>query len=352
MSKDFILVDGSMGEGGGQVLRASLALSAALGKPFRMSGIRAGRPKPGLKRQHLTCVRAVRDICGAMVTGDEIGSMELSFAPGPVQPGEYRFDIGSGGSCTLVLQALLPALLTAKGKSRITVTGGTHVPFAPPFEFMKLSLFPLLEKMGPRLSASIQKAGYMQVGGGSVQVEIEPVFALSPLHICAEEAVKEIYADIYLHNIDKSVAERETETLLSPRSFQLGLEPGQVYLNRLCREQEEPEGSGNAVLVTLRHKDHATVCSEIGQRGRAAEVVARKAATRALRFRQSGAPVEEHLADQLIVPLALAGGGSFLTEKPTLHTTTCMELLPLFLPVTTGVEQKNDRQYLVSVQAI
>ena len=171
MNREYVLVDGSFGEGGGQILRASLALSMALGHPFRLINIRANRPKPGLKRQHLACVQAAQRICGAKVTGDVINSTEICFAPGTVQPGEYCFDIGSGGSCTLVLQALVPALLTASGPSRLTVTGGTHVPFAPPVEFLRDTLFPWLEKLGPRLSAHMDKPGFMQIGGGKITVE-------------------------------------------------------------------------------------------------------------------------------------------------------------------------------------
>ena len=174
MADDIITIDGSMGEGGGQILRAALALSMAQGRPFKLVNIRANRTPPGLRRQHLLCVQAARELCGADVEGDALGSLTLSFAPGPLKPGEYRFAVGTGGSVTLVLQALVPALLFADAPSRLTVTGGTHVPFAPPFEFMRDTLFPQLERLGPKLSAVMKRIGYMEVGGGRVEVEIVP----------------------------------------------------------------------------------------------------------------------------------------------------------------------------------
>ncbi len=347
MNKDYIVVDGSMGEGGGQVLRASLALSMALGRPFRITNIRAGRPKPGMKRQHLACVQAARDICGAEITGAGMGSTELTFAPGKVSPGEYRFDIGSGGSCTLVLQAVLPPLLTASGPSRITVTGGTHVPFAPSFEFLQQTLLPWLEKLGPRLSASLGRPGFMQVGGGSITVDIAPVPVLNrleQLEACACGELLGAEGRIYLCNLEANIAHREALALQSKEFATLGLTASDIHLENNYSKRKGPEGPGNAVLVSLRHAGGTTVCSGIGQRGHSAESVARQAADRALAFAKAEVPVERHLADQLIVPLALAGGGRFLTEKPSLHATTCMELLPLFTDIKVKVSQNTGQQ--------
>ncbi len=346
MQKQYVTVDGSLGEGGGQVLRASLALSMALGRPFRMVNIRANRPKPGLKRQHLACVRAAQQLCGAEVAGDSINSTEISFAPGPVRPGEYNFDIGSGGSCTLVMQALVPALLTASGPSRLTVTGGTHVPFAPPFEFLQDTLFPWLERLGPRLDARLNRLGFMQIGGGSISVEITPVPSLKPLEACTCGAFTGADGHIRLYNLEARIAEREKAALLAENLAPLGLQEEAL---RIETETHAAEGPGNALLVTVRRESGATVCAGIGQKGLSAEVVARRAADRAMSFLRAEVPVEQHLADQLLVPLALAGGGAFLTEKPSLHTKTCMEVLPLFMNITARAVQQNDKAWLITL---
>ena len=155
-----VRIDGSQGEGGGQVLRTSLSLSAAYGKPFEMLKIRANRDKPGLKRQHLTCVRAVAQICGAQVEGDEVGSMRLSFKPGKIKGGTYQFDIGTAGSVTLVAQTVIPVLLRAEEPSTVTITGGTHVPFAPIWEFFSETYLPELRRMGARVEAELEQCGF------------------------------------------------------------------------------------------------------------------------------------------------------------------------------------------------
>src|SRR5512133_1574470 len=178
-----ITIDGSMGEGGGQVLRTSLGLSLVTGQPFRIDNIRAGRPRPGLMRQHLAAVRAAAQISSAKVAGDEIGSRGLSFEPGPVRPGDYAFAIGTAGSATLVLQTVLPALMTASGPSRLKLQGGTHNPWAPPFDFLAKALLPLLGRMGPTIAAELIRPGFYPAGGGEFVVTIQPTPRLGPLEL-------------------------------------------------------------------------------------------------------------------------------------------------------------------------
>lgn len=347
MAAETIRIDGSMGEGGGQVLRASLALSMALGKPFHMKNIRAGRSKPGLKRQHLTCVQAAQRISCAEVSGAEIGCTELFFTPQRLCPGNYLFDIGSGGSCTLVLQALVPPLLTASGPSRITVTGGTHVPHAPSFEFMQETLFPRLEKMGARLSASMERPGFMQAGGGRMTVDFHPAEKLASFDACECSDFLSSDALVYLHNLELHIAEREISTLQKKPYESLGLSEEGIGLH----SSPSRRGPGNAVLVRVHHTDGITVCTGIGQRGDAAESVARQAGDRALAFIRAGVPVDRHLADQLIVPLALAGGGTFFTEKPSLHTRTCMDLLPFFTKVRAEASEQDGKRWMICLTA-
>ena len=331
MQAECIIIDGSMGAGGGQVLRASLALSMALGMPFRISKIRANRPKPGLKRQHLACVKAAQAVCGARVDGDAINSSELFFAPGAVRPGEYEFHVGTGGSVTMVLQALMPPLLLEKTPSRLTVTGGTHVPYAPPFEFMRDTLFPRLEVLGVRLTARMDSVGYMDIGGGSVTVDIRLAAETTLFHQGESGAWEGTEAVIYGHNLPEGIVEREIGVLLSDDHVSLGLTLETVRREDGSASFRSAAGAGNMVLVSVRHGRHTTVFGECGWRGRTAEIVARQACKRALDFIRAGMPIEAHLADQLLVPLALAGGGSFVAERISPHTRTCLAVVEQFM---------------------
>ena len=177
------MIDGSLGEGGGQILRTSLALSMLTGTPFRLTNIRAGRAKPGLLRQHLTGVEAAAAICSARTRGAELHSQDLTFEPHKVRAGDYRFSIGTAGSTTLVLQAVLPALLTASGSSTLELEGGTHNPAAPPFDFLSEAFLPLIERMGPKVTATLKRHGFFPAGGGRLVVRIEPVTKLQPLEL-------------------------------------------------------------------------------------------------------------------------------------------------------------------------
>ena len=342
MKDECIKIDGGMGEGGGQVLRSALALSMATGQPFRMFRIRANRPKPGLKRQHLTCVKAAQAVCRAEVRGDAVNSTELDFYPGAVQPGEYAFQVGTGGSVALVLQAVVPPLLFAGGPSRLTVSGGTHVPWAPPFEFMRDTLFPRLSALGPQLRAHMDRVGYMDIGGGSVTAEIipaGPTEQAEPGSFALEEggSFSGATAFIYAHGLPEGVVEREAAVLASRPYAALGLNEGNIEISQAGAPDSPEAGSGNMVLVKVCQGGFKTVFGECGWRGRSAEVVARQACKRALCFLRSGAPVEAHLADQLLVPLALAGGGTFVTERVTKHTQTCLDVIRLFTNAKTDV---------------
>ena len=337
-----IEIDGCMGEGGGQVLRIALALSMALGKPFHISGIRGKRSKPGLKRQHLACVKAAAAICSAKILGAEVNSTELTFLPGKVKAGEYRFEIGSGGSCCLVLQAVMPPLLVADAPSKLTVTGGTHVPMAPVFDFFQQTLLPCLEKMGPKLTTSINRPGFMQIGGGTVTAEIRPAEKLAPLDKCVSGEILSLKGSIISYNLDESIIERETVTLQSgflPKLSELDIE---MKSSRLT-------GRGNVVMLELTTTSGTTVASAVAQRGLAAEKVAASAMNRMNKFIRANVPVDVHLADQLIVPLTLAGGGRFLTEKPSLHTTTALAVVAMFTDIKSEIIQINPQAWEISI---
>ncbi len=322
LEKGMITIDGSQGEGGGQILRSALALSMLTGKGFCIEKIRAGRAKPGLMRQHLTCVLAAARICGGSVEGAAIGSRELTFAPGPVCAGDYHFPIGTAGSTTMVLQAILPALLAADSPSTIVVEGGTHNGMAPPFEFFERVLVPLINRTGARVTARLERPGFYPAGGGKIVVEVSPT--RTPRELVLLERGDEVArgVKVLVSKIPRHVGEREVRRA----SARLGVSPE----SGIIEEATSPVGPGNVVLVELSFAEVTEVVSSLGEVGKSAERVADEATEEARAYLAHGAPVGEHLADQLMVPLAALGGGRYRTTTLTPHSTTNMETIVAF----------------------
>ena len=333
-------IDGSAGEGGGQILRSCLALSLATGRPFRIRKIRANREKPGLLRQHLTAVEAAAEIGAAEVTGVAIGSAELSFAPSGVRPGSYRFAVGTAGSTTLVLQAVLPALALAGGPSEIVLEGGTHNPFAPPFDFLDKAFLPLIRRMGPLVEATLDRPGFYPAGGGRFEVRVEPVAKLVRLDLPERGEIKRRLARALVAGLPASIGHREVKAVRDLLSW-----------DRDSLAVEEVRGSpgmGNILCLEVESEHVTEVFTGFGQRGVAAEEVARGAVEELKIYLASGAPVGVHLADQLLLPMALAGGGSFRTQAPTRHTLTNIEVLKMFLDVE--IEAREVERELWSIE--
>ncbi|GAB6141255.1 RNA 3'-terminal phosphate cyclase [Methylosoma difficile] len=321
-----IELDGSQGEGGGQILRTALSLSMCTGQAVHIVNIRAKRQKPGLMRQHLTAVQAAAQVCGAEVSGDAIGSLELWFAPGVVRGGSYQFNIGTAGSCTLVLQTLLPALLSADQDSVVELTGGTHNPMSPPFHFLERAFLPLLQRMGVNVDLSLLRYGFYPAGGGQLRVQIKAGQVLQPLHLQARGERIENYAEALFAGIPFHIAGRELAVLKK----RLGWSDGQLLPKALERQQ----GPGNALLVTLVYEHVTEVFSAFGEKGVAAEKVADTLAKAVRRYLASSAVVGVYLADQLLLPMALAGGGSFTCTEWSQHAATNAEVIERFLPIT------------------
>lgn len=318
-------IDGSFGEGGGQILRTSLSLSLLTGKAFRIDRIRAGREKPGLLRQHLTAVEAAARAGGAKVEGAEVGSRCLTFVPGPVRAGGYRFAVGTAGSATLVLQTVLPALMLASGESTLTLEGGTHNPAAPPFDFLARTFLPLIERMGPRVKLDFERYGFYPAGGGCFRVAIRPVEKLTPLHLGERGEVVSRRILALVVNLPFHIAQREAETVAAR------LEWGPETIAK--RSAKESLSAGNVVMVEVGSAEVNEMFTGFGQRGVTAEEVAAGAANEALEYLSSTAVAGEHLADQLLLPMAIAGAGSFTAVKLNLHARTNMEVIARFLPV-------------------
>jgi RNA 3'-terminal phosphate cyclase (ATP) len=334
-----ITIDGSFGEGGGQILRTSLALSLVTGQAFRIQNIRAGRQKPGLLRQHLTAVEAAGRVGDAAVDGVLLGSKELVFKPGKVRPGDYHFAVGTAGSATLVLQTVLPALVIGNEPSSLTLEGGTHNPHAPPFDFLDRAFLPILNQMGPQISAKLERAGFFPAGGGRFTVEITPVERLAPLALQNRGESKGRSARAIISNLSPGVANRELKVV----SEKLGWPRECLHV-----EEVESNGPGNALILELAFENVTEVFTGFGERGVLAETVAERVIGEVRDYLASGVPVGEHLADQLLIPLALAGNGSFLTGKLSRHARTNIDVITKFLPAQFQAKS-NGNGYLISV---
>ncbi len=322
-------IDGSFGEGGGQILRTSLSLSLVTGKPFRIDNIRAGREKPGLLRQHLTAVLAAAKVGGAKVEGATLGSQCITFTPGAVRSGEYRFAVGTAGSGTLVLQTVLPALMLASSPSKVTIEGGTHNHAAPPYHFLERAFLPLVERMGPKFKMQFERYGFYPAGGGRFIAEIEPVISLSPVHIAERGEITSRKVHAVVANLPRHIGQREVETASGMLNW--GTETHSVEVTR------ESSGPGNVVMIEVRSNEATEIFTDFGRLGVSAEKVAQNAAREAREYLASSAAAGEHLTDQLLLPMALAGAGSFTALKLNLHARTNMDVIQKFLPVEFSV---------------
>jgi RNA 3'-terminal phosphate cyclase (ATP) len=336
-----ITIDGSQGEGGGQILRTALALSLVTGQPFRLENIRAGRRKPGLLRQHLTAVEAAATIGNANVTGAALGAKTLEFRPGIVTPGNHRFAVGTAGSATLVLQTILPPLLTANGISTLTLEGGTHNPFAPPFEFLARCFAPLIQRMGPRIELELRRPGFFPAGGGKFHARVEPVKQLQRFDLLERGPIRQQRARAIISKIPAQVADRELAVVRE----QIGWREDECRVESVTN----PVGPGNALLLEIEAEHVTEVFTSFGERGRSAEEVAGDACQAARAWMNADVPVDEHLADQLLIPMALAGGGVFRTVKPTPHSTTNAQIIERFLPVRIQYDAGGNATWKVSV---
>ncbi len=337
-----LTIDGSQGEGGGQILRTSLALALVTGQPFLLENIRAGRPKPGLARQHLTCVEAAMAIGQAEAIGAMLGSTTLEFWPGTVTPGDYRFAVGSAGSATLVLQTVLPPLLTAQGITTLTLEGGTHNPLAPPFDFLALSFAPMIRRLGPKLDLELRRPGFFPAGGGQFQARIEPVTQLTPIAVLERGDIRQRCARVIASRLPENVARRELVVIRE----RLGFQDDECAVEAVTNSP----GPGNAVIIKADAEHVTGVFSGFGDRGRLPEQVALEAVEMASAWLEAGVPVDEHLADQLLIPMALAGGGSFRTTEPSLHSTTNASIIRKFLPVEITFEPESEKVWRVVVR--
>jgi RNA 3'-terminal phosphate cyclase (ATP) len=336
-----IVINGSYGEGGGQVLRTSLTLAALLGEPIRIENIRAKRRRPGLQAQHLTGVWAIAQVCGAELEDADFGSLTLIFRPtSPPQAGEYSFDVaearkgGSAGATSLVFQTLFLPLALASGQSHLTIRGGTHVAWSPPFHYLQHVYLPTLAHLGLEARVEVGKWGWYPIGGGEMTAAIRgrKEGRLPGLNLTERGELKRLWGISATSNLPAHIGQRQkkrAEETLRKHDFDPQIE---------IVDAPSP-GTGTVVFLVAEYEHAVAGFSSLGKRGKPAEKVAEEACREFIAYHQSGTCLDKHLADQLILPLALASGASaFTTCEITQHLLTNVWVVEQFLDVRFEIE--------------
>ena len=345
-TQESITIDGSHGEGGGQILRTSLSLSALTGKPVEIVKIRAGRSRPGLQAQHLASVKAAASLCAAHLEGAEIGSGRLSFAPQAAPTaGVYHFAIGTAGATALVVQTVLTPLLFAPGASRVTVTGGTHVSFAPTADYLERVYLPTLARHGLIASLTSPRTGFFPKGGGMVMAEVTGAATPAPITMTERGDLIDLTVLVTTSGLPPTVAERGITTVRQ--------EAGRLPVEMAAEVREVASlGSGASVLLVAECEGGFAGFSAIGERGKRMETVAEEACRDFRAWWETGATCEEHLADQLVLPMALTAGESrWTTSRVTEHLRTVLWVVPQFLSVEATLTEKTDGSGLIILRA-
>lgn len=317
-----IEIDGSFGEGGGQIIRTALALSIITNKKIRIFNIRKNREKPGLLRQHLTALNAACEISSARVEGNFLKSTEFFFEPKKIKANKYHFSIGSAGSTTLVFQTLFPALFFANDESELIIEGGTHNSSAPPFDFLRESFFNVLAKMGMKINATIERYGFYPKGGGKIRFHITPIKALNEIELVDQE-IKKMEVISYISKLPDYIAKDEIEIV----SDKLSINKNNCYIKRV------DSGPGNVLVVKVIAKDLTNVFTSFGVQGIYRAKVAENVINQVKNFLSSKAVVDEHLADQLLLPMCLCKKGKYRTTNLTMHTKTNIEIIKEFIDI-------------------
>ncbi len=335
MSKT-IEIDGSFGEGGGQILRTALSLSCITGDTLNLFNIRKGRKKPGLMPQHITCVNAAAMISHAQVTGNEKGSMELTFSPEDVRAGRYMFDIGTAGSCSLVFQTLLPPLIFSGEPSNITIKGGTHVPFSPPYHYISGVFLPMLNRIGVEVESSIMRYGFYPKGGGEVSFRIQPIRQVKGMNLISRGALLFVHGLSGVSNLPVSIAERQKMSMIQ------NLQPVKADMQVI---EVSSHGQGTFVFLKGEYEHAPAGFSSLGERGKPAEAVGKEAAEQFIDFHNSTACLDPHLADQIVLYLSLAQeDSSFTTPRITQHLITNLWVIEKFLNVRYEIQGELDSE--------
>jgi len=339
-----VIIDGSQGEGGGQVLRTSLTLSVVTGQELRIDNIRANRSPPGLKHQHLAAVRAAAEICDARVKGDQLGSSEVKFKPGTVQAGEYRFGIPTAGSAPLVLQTILIPLARAGKPSRVTISGGTHVRWSPCFHYLAWHWFSVLREMGYQGELTLNEAGYYPQGGGQITARVEPARDLRGISLVDRGGLEHIRGLSAVSNLPEQIARRQRKRVVARLGAHFPLHDIKV------RELPSP-GKGTLILLLVEFAESQACFFSLGERGKRAERVADEAVDEVRAYLAGEGAVDAYLGDQLLIPLSLIEEESaFSVGRITSHLMTNAEIIKRFVDVVIRIEGEIGREGRVEVQ--
>ncbi len=328
-------LDGSYGEGGGQLVRTAVALSAITGRAVTIRNVRAKRDPPGLAPQHAAAVRAVAALSGASIEGVELRSRSIAFSPGAPARGSFRFDVGTAGSVTLLLQALLPFMIASGKPCEATVIGGTDVRMAPPLDYFREVLLALLARMGASVRLDERRRGYYPRGGGEVLVSVSPS-RLRPVAFDAPGAPRSVSGLAHVANLPEHIATRMRASALAQLASVPGLTP-----DIACRMlgPDDAIGQGGAIVAWARADGTVLGAGRVAERGVRAEALGEAVGLELASDLAAGAAVDVHAADQLLVYFALAGGGWLTTRAVSVHARTCMWLIEQFLPVRFEVSQ-------------
>jgi RNA 3'-terminal phosphate cyclase (ATP) len=335
-----VMLDGSEGEGGGQILRTALSLSLITGRPFELSHLRAHRRPPGLRPQHLACVRGAQAMSGGRSEGAQVGSDHLTFEPGQPKAGNYELDVGSAGSTPLLLQCLFFPLCLAGGGS-LLLRGGTHLPHSPTWQYLSWIWAPTMAAYGLRAELQLRYAGFYPQGGGEVFARVLP--AAEPptgVDLPARGTLRDVHVTSLVGGLPFTIAERQAKAAVGAL-LQRGI---------ICEPEKLPlpvlRSVGSAVFVRAQFENTAVGFSALGERGRPAEAVGQDAAAQLLGFMESAGALDEHLADQILLPAALLAAGRlgpvgqtrFTTSRVTGHLTTNAKVVERFLPVRVEID--------------
>lgn len=332
-----IQIDGRHGEGGGQILRTALTLSAICQVPLYIHHIRGNRKKPGLRPQHLIAINSLATITKAKVQGATIDSHELIFVPGEIHEGNYSFHIGTAGSTGLVLQAMIPVLLLGKIPSQIQITGGTHVPWSPSFHYIKTVFLPVLKTMGGNVTIEIDKWGWYPKGGGTIRAVIKNTQGLKAIHLSNRRELRYFHILSAVSNLPLSIAERQRDQSIKKLEH--------LKLNPTTSIENPPSyGQGTVLFLHAQFEGGGGGFTSLGKKGKRAEEVANEACDECIKFLNSRGVIDIHLADQLVLYMALARGRSTLiTERITEHLLTNIWVIEQFLPVTFDIEKETGK---------
>ena len=337
-----IEIDGTFGEGGGQILRTSLSLASVTGQAVHIVNIRAKRRKPGLMRQHLACVKAIAEITRGRISGAELNSLELTLDPETIHGGDYHFAIGSAGSVTLIAQTVIPALLCANVPSHVVIEGGTHTDQSPIFEFFDRVYLPALRKMGADITAKMESIGFYPAGGGKIVLDIQPVKMWNRFECMQAGSLKRSMLIVMGFGISKQIMEDEVTIFKEKLEVKDGF--------RHESQEVKSHGPGNVLYAQMEYENITELFSICGAFNVSRREVGERVAGMVNKYLMLNVPVGRFLADQLLLPMAIGAGGKYLTAPPTKHTQTNIEVIRKFLNTDIELENRKNETYVIEVK--